>query len=101
MCSTLEGCGWLAQSLKPRIKGGTNFTGGRVGSKVGLDVCEKSRVYRDSISPPSSPQPVTIPSKLPRSKLINLNICVFVSNEFSVYNYVCLCDAETQKLKDV
>jgi hypothetical protein len=31
----------------------------------GLDVCEKSHPYRDSIPEPSSPYPVVIPTELP------------------------------------
>jgi hypothetical protein len=33
----------------------TNYIGGWVGPRAGLDWCEKSRPYRDSIHEPSSP----------------------------------------------
>jgi hypothetical protein len=38
-----------------------------VGPRAGLDVCEKSRPYRDSIPEPSSPYSVAIPTELPGS----------------------------------
>jgi hypothetical protein len=47
---------WLAQNFgyfTPRVKGGTNYTGGRVVSTMDLDVSEKGRDKRDSISSPS------------------------------------------------
>jgi hypothetical protein len=61
---------WLMVSttprpLYPRERPGTRCTGGWVGPRAGLDVCEKSHPHRDSIPGPSSPQPVTIPTELP------------------------------------
>jgi hypothetical protein len=51
--------GWVV-SITPRPlytweRFSTHWTGGWVGPRAGLDVCEKSRPYRDSISGPSSP----------------------------------------------
>jgi hypothetical protein len=51
--------GWvvstMSRPLYPRERPGTHCTGGWVGPRAGLDVCEKSRLYRDSIPGPSSP----------------------------------------------
>jgi hypothetical protein len=49
----------------PRERPNTHCAGGWVGPRAGLDRCEKSRPYRDSIPGPSSPYPVTIPTELP------------------------------------
>jgi hypothetical protein len=49
--------------LYPREIPGTHCTGGWVGLRASLDVCEKSRPHRDSIPGPSSPQPVAIPTE--------------------------------------
>jgi hypothetical protein len=35
--------------LHPRERPGTHCTGGWVGSRAGLDVCEKSRPHRDLV----------------------------------------------------
>jgi hypothetical protein len=43
------------RSLYPRDKLGTHCTGGWVGPRTGLDVCEKSRRHRDLILGPSTP----------------------------------------------
>jgi len=47
-----------------------------VGPRAGLDRCEKSCTHRDSISGPSNPYPVAIPTTLPGplSDLNSLNI---------------------------
>jgi hypothetical protein len=42
-------------ALPPGKRTGTHFIGGWVGSRADLDVCEKSRPYRDSVPGPSSP----------------------------------------------
>jgi hypothetical protein len=42
-------------ALTPGKRPGTHFIGGWVGPRTGLDGCEKSCPYRDSISEPSSP----------------------------------------------
>jgi hypothetical protein len=51
--------GWVVsttpQPLYPRESHGTHCTGGWVGLRAGLDVCEKSRPHLDSIPGPSSP----------------------------------------------
>jgi hypothetical protein len=50
--------GWSAPRpgrFTPRERPGTHYTGGWVGPRAGLDVCEKSRPYRDSFPGPSSP----------------------------------------------
>jgi hypothetical protein len=50
--------GWVVSTtprpLYPRERRGTHCTGGWVGPRAGLDVCEKSRPHRDSIPGPSS-----------------------------------------------
>ena len=48
---------------------GTHCIGGWVGTKAGLVGCGKSRPHRDSISGPSSPQQVAIPTELSRPTL--------------------------------
>jgi hypothetical protein len=51
--------GWVVSTthrpLYPQEILGTHCTGGWVGPRTGLDVCEKSRPHRDSIPGPSSP----------------------------------------------
>jgi hypothetical protein len=50
--------GWVVsitpRPLYPRERPGTHCTGGWVGPRASLDVCEKSRPHRDSIPGPSS-----------------------------------------------
>jgi hypothetical protein len=53
--------------LYPRERPGTHCTGGYVGHRSCLDLCEKSRPERVSIPGPSSPYPVAIPTELSRS----------------------------------
>ena len=48
----------------PLERPGTHFTGGWVGLRAGLDRCGKSHPHRESITGPSSPQVVAIPSTL-------------------------------------
>jgi hypothetical protein len=48
--------------LYPRERPGTHCTGGWVGRRTGVDVCEKSRPHRDSIPEPTNPQPVAVSS---------------------------------------
>jgi hypothetical protein len=43
------------QPLYPRERPGAHCTGGWVGLRAGLEVCEKSRSHRDPIPGPSSP----------------------------------------------
>jgi hypothetical protein len=61
--------GWVVSTtprpLYPRERPCTYCTGGWVGPRAGLNVCEKSRPYRDSIPGLSCPQPVSIPTELP------------------------------------
>jgi hypothetical protein len=52
--------------LYPRERPGIHCTGGWMGPRAGLDVCEKSRHHRDSIPGPSSPYSVAIPTELSR-----------------------------------
>jgi hypothetical protein len=51
--------GWVvsttARPLYTWERPGTHCTGGSVGPRAGLDMCEKSRPHRDSIPGPSSP----------------------------------------------
>jgi hypothetical protein len=42
-------------ALLPGNRPGTHFIGGWVGPRAGLDGCEKSHLYRDSIPGPFSP----------------------------------------------
>ena len=49
----------------PRERLGAHFTGGWVSLSAGLDRYGKSRPHRDSISGPTSPQAVAIPTTLP------------------------------------
>ena len=63
--------GWVANAtprlLYHRERPGTNYTGGWVGPRAGLDGCGKSRPpRRDSIPRPSSPWRVSIPTELSR-----------------------------------
>jgi hypothetical protein len=51
----------MPRPLYPREWSGTHFTGGWVGRRAGLDVCEKSCPHRDSIPGPSSPSELTGP----------------------------------------
>ena len=60
-------------ALYPRERAGTHCTGGWVGPRAGLDMRGKSRLHRDSIPGPSSPQPVAIPTELPGPR-IEINI---------------------------
>jgi hypothetical protein len=45
----------ISTTLRPLYPRERPGTGGWVGLRAGLDVCEKSRRYRDSIPGPSSP----------------------------------------------
>jgi hypothetical protein len=51
--------GWVVSTtprpLYPRERPGTHCTGGWVGPRTGLDVCEKPRSHRHLIPGPSSP----------------------------------------------
>jgi hypothetical protein len=47
-----------APAALPRERPGTHCIGGWMDPRIGLDVCGKSRPYRDSIPGPSIPQPV-------------------------------------------
>jgi hypothetical protein len=51
--------GWVVSTtpgpLYPQKRSGTHCTGGWVGPRAGLGVCEKSRPYRVSIPRPSRP----------------------------------------------
>jgi hypothetical protein len=53
----LDGDGWLRShalaALPPRNRRGTNFVGGWVGPKAGLDLCGKFRPHWHSIPGPS------------------------------------------------
>jgi hypothetical protein len=66
--------GWVVSTtprpLYPQERPGTYCTGGWVGPKTGLDMCEKSRLYRGSIPGPSNPWPVAIPTELSRPQQI-------------------------------
>jgi hypothetical protein len=62
--------GWVIrttpQPLYPRKRPGTHCTGSWVGTRVGLDVCEKFHPHRDSIPESSSKEPVATPTELSR-----------------------------------
>jgi hypothetical protein len=55
----------------PLAKFGTHFTEGLVGNKVGEDGRGKCRPYSDSISGPSSPYRVAIPTEISRPAVVN------------------------------
>jgi hypothetical protein len=62
--------GWVVstmpQPLYAHERPGTHCTGGWVGTRASLDMCEKSRPHQDSIPRLSSPYQVTIPTELSR-----------------------------------
>jgi hypothetical protein len=60
-----EGQRYAPAAFYPRERPGTRCTGGWVGPRDGLNRCGRSRPYRSSISRPSSPWPVAIPTELP------------------------------------
>jgi hypothetical protein len=51
-------------ALPPGKRPGTHCTGGWVGSRAGLDRCRNTCLHEDSISGPSSPYRVAIPTRL-------------------------------------
>jgi hypothetical protein len=57
--------GWVVNTtprpLYPRERPGTHYIGGCVDPRAGLDGCGKSCPHRDSITGPSSSEPVTLP----------------------------------------
>jgi hypothetical protein len=55
-----------SRPLYRRERPGTHRTGGWVGPRAGLDMCEKSRPYWNWIPGQSSPYPVAIPTELSR-----------------------------------
>jgi hypothetical protein len=57
LASALEGGGVASSTprpLHPREKPGTHCTGGWLGPRAGLEGCENSRPYRDSMPGPSN-----------------------------------------------
>jgi len=76
--------GWVVNAtprpLYPREGPGTHCIGSWVGPRAGLDGCEKSHPYRNSIPGPSSPYRVAIPNEVSRPLRIlagyNLNSTV-------------------------
>jgi hypothetical protein len=60
----------------PRERTDTHCTGGWVGPRVCLDLCEKSRPYRDSIPGTSSPQSVAILTELSGPLIIYIYIYI-------------------------
>ena len=54
----------------PGKRPGTHYVGGLVGSRAGLDGCEKSGSHRDSIPEPFNPYGIAIPTTLTRPKHI-------------------------------
>jgi hypothetical protein len=57
--------GWVVNAL-PAGRPSTHCTEGWVGPRTGLDRCGKSLPHRDSITGPSSPKRVAIPTELHR-----------------------------------
>ena len=58
LTSALDGVGGqchVPAALPPGKRPGTHYIGGWAGPRAGLDSCGKSRLYRDSITGPSSP----------------------------------------------
>ena len=68
--------GWC-WPLYPRERPGTLCIGGWVGHTAGLDSCGKPRPHRHSISGPSSPQRVAIPTELSRPGTFVLPLAEF------------------------
>ena len=52
-------------NIYPRKRPGTHFIGGWVGPRTGLDLYGKSRLHRNSIPGPPSPQRIAIQTELP------------------------------------
>jgi hypothetical protein len=65
--------GWVVtlRPLYPLERPGTNFIGGWVGLRAGLDGCGKSHLHRDLIPGPSSPYRVAMPTELPWPTKLN------------------------------
>ena len=58
---------------------GTHFIGGCVVPRAGLDGCGKSRPHRDSITKPSSPQRVVVPTELSQpTKYVKLKAKLYI-----------------------
>ena len=55
-------------AIYPRERHGTNFTGGWVGPRAGLDGCGKSRPHRDSIPDRLARSSVSIPTEPPGAR---------------------------------
>jgi hypothetical protein len=49
-----------------------------MGLKTGLDRCGKSRPHRDSISRPSTPQGIIVPTELPWPTLLQVIIIIII-----------------------
>jgi hypothetical protein len=79
----MEVCGQrhAPAALPPGKRHGTYCTGGWVDPRASLDECEKPHPHRDSITGPSIPQRVAIPTELSRH-FIELFPKV-IHNEFS------------------
>ena len=74
LTSALDGVGVNALSLPlyPLESHATRRKGGWVGPGAGLARCGKSHLHRDSISEPSTPQRVAIPTEISRPTLANI-----------------------------
>jgi hypothetical protein len=75
MTTALEGGGVQSHTptaLYPRERPDTHCTGDWVGPRAGLDRCGKSCLHRDSITGPSNPYPVAIPTEVPGPHNIKL-----------------------------
>ena len=62
----------------PGERSGTHCTGCWLGPRAGLDGCGKSRLHRDSIPGPSSPQQVAIPTHLSRPPYKSIRVSYII-----------------------
>ena len=73
-----------------RERSGTHYTGGWVGPRAGLDRRRKSRLHRDSIPGPSSPQPVAIATTLPARTYVQRLLIIRRNSLCNMCTYVYL-----------
>jgi len=77
LTSTLDGQNH-ALAIYPQERPGTHCIECRVGPSDRLNGCGISRLHRDPIPGPSSPQQVAIPTELSRSTIIIIIIIIII-----------------------
>jgi hypothetical protein len=82
-----EGQHHAPAALYPQERPGTHCTGGWVDPRVGLGRCGLSRLHRDSIPGPFSPEPVAISTELPCPKLGMGGLYIMLLSEHKFLNY--------------